>query len=858
MKRTGLWAVLLVVMLLALAAGALAQEQLSLTASLDAKDATLTTLYVKSGSFKVDYTGTWSIEQTAGEKEGAKLALKATADHGADLVLNEATKAGKYAFTVQAVDAKVSWSIDLEVVDTKAYATDFAYDKAEYALESGKWLDIAAPALLPEGGKPLPGAQMTIGEDEAFSKLKKAGKAGLYFEADGRIRVWAGEAGEYTLTVTYAYTSEAKATHALKLTVAGDPQQAETLFEITPVKREITLAYREAPITRELTKISLYDAQAFAKDDLQWNVEQTDGPVVDAVLAEEAADGGVLRLVNQKLEAANYTFRVKLRNATKKLNAYCDITVHVVKGDTLPTSLSYAAGGKLTVKVGEAATLTPTLGPAGAVVPEDSVYAMAQTEGLTITQDAKSGKHGVKADKAGVYQMKATLSMYDGSATLSTAFSLIAVPEGGTEEDALPKSLEVTLDKEAATIAAGEKDKELSSIAIANKDAMPQDATYQYKVEYLSGQDIAELAIKGDKVVVAAVKLAAGSAQYKVTAACANYPTVNPGEKVLSVTVSGGTVLVSQISLNKQGSEVKPLELEEGKKLTLKATVSPKAAKNKKLTWTSSDPTVATVSAKGQVKAVKASDKPVVITAAAQDGGGAKAELHLRVTPVKVSKISMKKAKVSINRDATVKLEVKYAPAKASEVYKKVRWQSEDEKIAAVDPVTGVVTGVAQGKVKVFAYALKIDGTPDMTINTRCTVTVKGKKADGIKFSQDSWTGKEKLGYKLDARSLLALDPADADVTITWKSGKKKIASVDKEGLVTFNGYGTVKLTAQVKGTKLKASIQLTLSAPNAEPEKPGEPETPAEPEKPGEAETPAEPEKPGVPETPQPETPAV
>lgn len=69
-----------------------------------------------------------------------------------------------------------------------------------------------------------------------------------------------------------------------------------------------------------------------------------------------------------------------------------------------------------------------------------------------------------------------------------------------------------------------------------------------------------------------------------------------------------------------------------GKSVKLKAAVSPSNANNKKLTWTSSNKRVATVTSSGKVKAVAAGT--AVITAKAKDGSGKKA----------VCKITVKKA----------------------------------------------------------------------------------------------------------------------------------------------------------------------------------------------------------------------
>lgn len=83
-------------------------------------------------------------------------------------------------------------------------------------------------------------------------------------------------------------------------------------------------------------------------------------------------------------------------------------------------------------------------------------------------------------------------------------------------------------------------------------------------------------------------------------------------------------VKVSKVSLNKTKKTLK-----KGKTFTLKATVKPANATNKKLKWTTSNKKVATVTQKGVVKAKKAGK--ATITATATDGSKKKAKCKITV-----------------------------------------------------------------------------------------------------------------------------------------------------------------------------------------------------------------------------------
>ncbi|MDE6485428.1 MAG: leucine-rich repeat protein [Duncaniella sp.] len=85
------------------------------------------------------------------------------------------------------------------------------------------------------------------------------------------------------------------------------------------------------------------------------------------------------------------------------------------------------------------------------------------------------------------------------------------------------------------------------------------------------------------------------------------------------VTVAEPVVLVESITLDRTS-----IEAEEGSEVQLTVTVTPDDATNKEIAWSSSDEAVATVSATGLVKILKAGT--CVITAATTDGSDLKAE----------------------------------------------------------------------------------------------------------------------------------------------------------------------------------------------------------------------------------------
>ena len=171
-------------------------------------------------------------------------------------------------------------------------------------------------------------------------------------------------------------------------------------------------------------------------------------------------------------------------------------------------------------------------------------------------------------------------------------------------------------------------------------------------------------------------------------------------------------VLVESISLDQAEVRV-PVK----KTVQVKATVEPKNASNRKIVWTSSDETVATVK-DGRITG--AGPGTAVITATAADESGASASVAVTVVnPVR--KITLSETKTfPLSLWVPWRIEAMVEPADASII--DVIWTSSDEKVATVDG-HGVVTGVGKGTARITATAA--DGS-----GIKASVSVKVKEYD--------------------------------------------------------------------------------------------------------------------------------
>ena len=158
-----------------------------------------------------------------------------------------------------------------------------------------------------------------------------------------------------------------------------------------------------------------------------------------------------------------------------------------------------------------------------------------------------------------------------------------------------------------------------------------------------------------------------------------------------------------------------------GKKIQLKADVTPANAVNKTLTWKSSNETYATVDANGRVSVKKAGkNKKVTITATANDGSGITAKYTIKIMPKAVKKIAISAKTKTVKAGSKLTLKAKVTPSK--KINKKVKWTSSNEKYATVSKKGVVKTKKAGKGKKVKITAAATDGS-----NKKATIKISIK-----------------------------------------------------------------------------------------------------------------------------------
>lgn len=215
----------------------------------------------------------------------------------------------------------------------------------------------------------------------------------------------------------------------------------------------------------------------------------------------------------------------------------------------------------------------------------------------------------------------------------------------------------------------------------------------------------------------------------------------------------------------------KTLTLKKGKTKTLKTKVTVQGKKvSKQVTFKSSKPKVATVTAKGQVKAKKDGKTNIVITSKANK----KKKVVIKVTVgTPAGKVSLNTASASLAQGASTTLKASVTPKKASN--KKVVWSSSNKSVATVNS-KGVVKAVKAGTAKITATAA--DGSGKMA---SCTVTVTNP-ADAVipvKVASVSALNPRTLKVSLTGAQALAASNFTVKVKETAQGAYNKVCAID-------------------------------------------------------------------------------
>ena len=241
-----------------------------------------------------------------------------------------------------------------------------------------------------------------------------------------------------------------------------------------------------------------------------------------------------------------------------------------------------------------------------------------------------------------------------------------------------------------------------------------------------------------------------------------------------------------------------PVILNVGEKRQLKAAVLPESASDRKVSWVSTDETVATVSANGTVTAV--GQGQCVIRCASQAREQVQAEMPVIVVQL-VSEVSFPQKEGTLLTGDRALLRVLTAPADATN--SAVSFSSSDPHVAAVAQ-DGIVTALASGDTVITASAMDGSGKED---RFRLSVVLRPERVEIHEQGPLSLLTGRKLQVTADV-----YPRTEDNRKIAWASTDESVAQVSPEGIVTGKAAGECDIVAVSQSDPSKtARIRLTV-----------------------------------------------
>ena len=391
----------------------------------------------------------------------------------------------------------------------------------------------------------------------------------------------------------------------------------------------------------------------------------------------------------------------------------------------------------VTLKTGDSVNLKATFTPANST---DTIVWKSYNTGVA-TVDTNGRVTGVKA---GSTFIQATA--YNGKVAGPTTVIMVTVQDGvkGVSLDSSEKTVRVGRSLTLIPI--------FNPVTAFNKAMTWKTSNSNIKIE---AAGISNLKVTGVKAGTAMVTGTTTDGGFSVSCLITILPKQK--ENDTKVTVSPKTKYLAK-----------------GKSFYVTATVT--GSSNKKVKWTSSKKSVATVTSGGKVKAKKLGT--TYIKATAKDGSGAYARCKVRVVR-KVKKIKLNRYSGRLLVGSTLKLKATVLPKNAT--IKSVKWTTNKKSIATVSS-TGRVLGTGEGIVKIKASAKDGSGK-----SATCILhVVEPIEATGITVANSQITvAKGKI-----AQSGITLNPVNSTTKIKYHSDNPRVATVNKYGKIKTKRAG--------------------------------------------------------------------
>ena len=244
------------------------------------------------------------------------------------------------------------------------------------------------------------------------------------------------------------------------------------------------------------------------------------------------------------------------------------------------------------------------------------------------------------------------------------------------------------------------------------------------------------------------------------------------------------------------------------------------------VTWTSSDPALATVSATGWVKAY---DSGIATITASVDGFVAAVQLHL-LERVTAAAIQRDQTRDTLHIRDTLWLHVQLHDPHGAALQRRVTWQSSNDSIVTVGVVDSSAPALARGPSasggsalpnmvvgggQAFALAVGAGAAVITASSEGVTDTVTlnvGEPVASVELSISSATVGMGSQLQLQAR-LRDRNQQELQREIRWTTSNPAVATVDSTGKVTGVGLGVCTITAESESKTAAATFTVVTAA---------------------------------------------
>lgn len=348
--------------------------------------------------------------------------------------------------------------------------------------------------------------------------------------------------------------------------------------------------------------------------------------------------------------------------------------------------------------------------------------------------------------------------------------SFASSAEETVESDEVEESVkaeEIDLGDYQTEMAVGEKQLLVTTV-------LPSDTTDQGVTYSSSNEEVA--AINGMGRITA---ISIGTTTIKATCGKAEESFVLTVKKQETTTEEETTVAVTDIEIDDYEDE-----LEVDKTLNISATVLPSNATDSTVTYTSSNPSIATVKSTGEVKGISQGNVTITVSA-----GGVSKAVNLRVK-VSATGINVNSTYVVLTPGKSFTLTAKAIPSEASQA---ITYKSTDSSVATVSS-NGTIQGLKQGNATIVVSNGDTSNAVTVIVNAGSeeksveddTTSVEDEKTSD---TTEEYTKSEKKLIKLIGQGEEPVTIKAADYEKITKPVLKKLFELERSLVIQGDGY---------------------------------------------------------------------